>query len=477
MEPNPDPNLQNTHFPFPPTKVPPVNQQVNQQQRNLSRLGDYLIFKTIAKGNKIKVKLGVKLSEPDTLCALKVLNVSTVSPNGQILLLRAMSQESVILQKLSGNPWVIKVYEFQQTTYWSRKKQSNYEAVYVAMEYLAGGDLIDHLPANGYDENTTRYLFKKIVEALTTIHDSKIVHRDIKPQNIMLDAQAQLKIVDFGFSTVYNKGELLVNCLGTKSFMAPEMFFLHQYCPEQTEIFALGVTLFVLSTGRPMFKAAKGTDNHYKCYVTQKEDYWAWMGGQIQPKVLSPELVELICALVQHQPASRWTLNDIKERSAWFQQPVDETTAKTFLLNQVIELQKKLHSQIAVKVNLNRSDSSGTNFDQSISNVEITDLSELPETRDTRIGVLVTCKRALTVAELAARSLAQLHFIRDTNIQTKLIYELNHELKVQIKIYALGNDEYDVVLICLNGDRFEFAKSKREFTEALMRNCDEQSSS
>ncbi len=74
----------------------------------------------------------------------------------------------------------------------------------------------------------------------------KISHRDIKPENMLLDAHNRIKIVDFGLSNMYIKGELLGTACGSPCYASPQMIKGQQYDPQLTDVWSLGIVLFTM---------------------------------------------------------------------------------------------------------------------------------------------------------------------------------------------------------------------------------------
>ena len=116
---------------------------------------------------------------------------------------------------------------------------------------------------------------------MKTCHDNGIVHRDLKPQNLLIDTRLNLRIADFAFAAPLkgrarngSKGYLETD-LGTRGYMAPEMFTGGGYKGEQIDVFAAGVSLFMILTGNCPFGAATQNDMYYRLLVKTPEDFWA----------------------------------------------------------------------------------------------------------------------------------------------------------------------------------------------------------
>lgn len=104
------------------------------------------------------------------------------------------------------------------------------------------------------------------------MHSKNICHRDLKLENCLLDEKFNLKLTDFGFSCKNEVGTYdMDRILGTDGYMAPEMCLYKQYDGFETDVFALGVILFILYSGFPPFyKKAIKTDPYYKFFANNK---------------------------------------------------------------------------------------------------------------------------------------------------------------------------------------------------------------
>jgi serine/threonine-protein kinase len=122
---------------------------------------------------------------------------------------------------------------------------------YIVMEFLVGEDL-RHAIRNGHTGDLTSRLriARDVARALEYVHSKKIVHRDIKPDNVHIDASGKVKLMDFGIARA--EGLSLTRAgfaLGTPYYMAPELV-LGQMATDQVDIYAFGILLFELLTGR-----------------------------------------------------------------------------------------------------------------------------------------------------------------------------------------------------------------------------------
>jgi serine/threonine-protein kinase len=128
---------------------------------------------------------------------------------------------------------------------------------YIVMEYVPGGNLKDRIDRTGPVDplEATRFA-SQIAEALRVAHERGMVHRDIKPQNVLLDAAGEAKVADFGIalaaSTSSTSGTNLV--FGTASYMSPEQAMGKRVGP-QSDLYSLGVVLYEMLTSAVPFEA------------------------------------------------------------------------------------------------------------------------------------------------------------------------------------------------------------------------------
>jgi len=138
------------------------------------------------------------------------------------------------------------------------------KAIVMVQQLAPKGELFDYLMyTKKFEENQANALFKQLIAGLEAMHKKGIAHRDLKPENVLFDNQFNLKLADFGFAYVFQKGEgpktAMRTELGTKGYMAPEIINNKKYT-EKADIFAAGVILFIMLAGFPPFQNAVSKD-------------------------------------------------------------------------------------------------------------------------------------------------------------------------------------------------------------------------
>ena len=222
---------------------------------------------------------------------------------------------------------------------------------YGLFEYLKNGELQDYvfLVKKKFSEEISRKIFFDILMAVEKCHESGISHGDIKLQNIMLNSNFNLKLIDFGFSKNIKDG-LISEITGSRFYNAPEMFSCATkgYIGTLSDIFSLGVVLFVLVMGFYPFDKPNITDVRYK--MISKKDFSGFWKKCEQKKifinnnsnnlfVVSPEFKDLFEKMVCPKPNDRISIVEIKKHP-WLKELTIYYSEKE--IEGKIEINKKL---------------------------------------------------------------------------------------------------------------------------------------
>uniref|UniRef100_A0A3B3WZZ6 MAP/microtubule affinity-regulating kinase 3 n=1 Tax=Poecilia mexicana TaxID=48701 RepID=A0A3B3WZZ6_9TELE len=197
-------------------------------------VGNYRLLKTIGKGNFAKVKLARHVLTSKEV-AVKIIDKTQLNSSSLQKLFR-----EVRIMKMLNHPNIVKLFEVIETE----------KTLYLVMEYASGGEVFDYLVAHGrMKEKEARAKFRQIVSAVQYCHQKCIVHRDLKAENLLLDADMNIKIADFGFSNEFTLGNKLDTFCGSPPYAAPELFQGKKYDGPEVDVWSLGVILYTLVSG------------------------------------------------------------------------------------------------------------------------------------------------------------------------------------------------------------------------------------
>jgi serine/threonine protein kinase len=192
-----------------------------------------------------------------------------------------------------------------------KSKSLTQPCAYLVLEYCEGGELYDYVHDTGrFSEELTRFYFKGILEAIAACHRAGVAHCDIKLDNILLDAQFQVKLADFGLAIVMGTRETRWEYRGTPVYMAPEIHARRPYDGFGVDVFALGVCLFIMLTRTCPFKSATSSDTHYSLFLKDNACYWR-MYSQLTNLTISPDFSNLVNSLLSLDPVHRLSLSEI----------------------------------------------------------------------------------------------------------------------------------------------------------------------
>jgi len=175
---------------------------------------------------------------------------------------------------------------------------------YIVMEYIKGETLKDYIKSKGsLDEQETIRISRQIAEALKQAHSNKIVHRDIKPHNILMTSEGIVKVTDFGIarastsSTINNTS----NVIGSVHYFSPEQA-RGGYVDEKSDIYSLGIVMYEMITGSLPFDA----DNHITVAMKQIQEKPVPPTEKLNKNKISQALEDIIMKCLEKNQGYRF---------------------------------------------------------------------------------------------------------------------------------------------------------------------------
>ncbi|KAM8915317.1 MAP/microtubule affinity-regulating kinase 3a isoform 25-T30 [Spinachia spinachia] len=290
-------------------------------------VGNYRLLKTIGKGNFAKVKLARHILTGREV-AIKIIDKTQLNPNSLQKLFR-----EVRIMKILNHPNIVKLFEVIETE----------RTLYLVMEYASGGEVFDYLVAHGrMKEKEARAKFRQIVSAVQYCHQKHIVHRDLKAENLLLDADMNIKIADFGFSNEFTMGNKLDTFCGSPPYAAPELFQGKKYDGPEVDVWSLGVILYTLVSGSLPFDGQN-----------LKELRERVLRGKYRiPFYMSTDCENLLKRFLVLNPSKRGTLEQIM-KDRWINAGFEEDELKPYIEPELdITDQKRIDVMVGMGYNL-----------------------------------------------------------------------------------------------------------------------------
>jgi serine/threonine-protein kinase len=244
----------------------------------LKQLGKYKVVEVIGKG-----AMGVVYKGYDPVLqrhvALKCVRKELVDENLAEQIIARFKNEALASGRLN-HPAIVGIYDYGE----------NKQLAYIAMEFVQGRGLRDFLARQerfGLQDVMT--IMTQLLDALDYAHEHGVVHRDIKPQNIIMTPNGRLKVADFGIARIDNSNLTQVgSIMGTPAYMSPEQY-AGQQVDRRSDIFSCGVVLYELLTGVKPFEGPTETVGYKICHEPHRNP------SEINPQGV-PEVFDAILA-------------------------------------------------------------------------------------------------------------------------------------------------------------------------------------
>lgn len=260
-------------------------------------LNKYQLGKLLGRGSFAKVYYGSCLEDQSNV-AVKVIDKSSAL-NGNLmeeLLIREVSA----MRRLNDHPNILKLYEVLATK----------SKIYLVMELAPGGDLYSKILQRGrMTESVARNYFHQLISAIKFCHDNGVTHRDIKPQNLLLDQKGNIKVSDFGLSALPQqlKDGLLYTACGTPAYTAPEILYRKGYDGAKADAWSCGVILYVFLVGCIPYDDSN-IPTMYRAIHRRAYD---------MPDSVSKPARNIIYRLLDPNPSTRLSIEELMKLS-WF---------------------------------------------------------------------------------------------------------------------------------------------------------------
>ena len=282
-------------------------------QNNLETIDQYVIESELGTGANAIVYRCYDISNPTNKLALKIINYNSKNLDEQNR--KCILNEAKIMQTLDHTN-IVKFIELKSDGIKTKDGKVYKERILYTVSQLAKkGTILPYLTEGGaFPESIARYYFHQLVSGLSYLHKMGYVHRDLKPDNLLIGSNYEILIADFGHSISHKgpKGDgwLIPDDIGTTCYN-PQEIYQGSYKGIPADTFMVGVLLFIFLTGVRPFNYANKSDFYYR-HMIDSDIAGFWNAHKNKQNIkLSLEARNLIASLLSFNPNARPSLEEV----------------------------------------------------------------------------------------------------------------------------------------------------------------------
>ena len=253
-----------------------------------SSLNDYNIIQKIGYGSFATVYEAIHVDSNKKVAIKKISKCDFSKLDNKETVLREIK-----IMRCVDHPLIVHIFDAFEDD----------ESIFIVMELCEGLNLLEIISKYGHiSEDKSRFLFHQLISIIDYLHNTlKVIHRDLKAENIIISSEGTIKLIDFGLSSVVGNDLHLKTVCGSPAYAAPEIFKRTNYT-SMVDIWSCGVILYAMTVGCLPFY-----DTNF-----QKQVNMVINEDPSYPTSISPSLSFLLKRLLNKNPDERITLNEIK---------------------------------------------------------------------------------------------------------------------------------------------------------------------
>ncbi|PIQ25182.1 hypothetical protein COW36_23015 [bacterium (Candidatus Blackallbacteria) CG17_big_fil_post_rev_8_21_14_2_50_48_46] len=253
--------------------------------------GRYVLIEEVGQGATATVFRAMEI-ETGRILAIKHLTLlPSMAPADYEMRILRFRNEALTMQLLN-HPHIMSVYDYLEI-------ENDY---FMVVEYLQGLSLKEYVERHSPSQREILLWIDQLLDALEYSHSKHIIHRDIKPDNLMIIMGKQVKLLDFGIAKIEGQNQLTTDgsMLGTLAYMSPEQIQNSRLITAQSDIYSVGVLMYEVFTGQMPFNATNPGTAVLEIFSRD-----AVPPMKLNPRI-GPDLNQLILTCMQKFPQHRF---------------------------------------------------------------------------------------------------------------------------------------------------------------------------